>query len=369
MKSARKRVLFLVPTLGGGGAERVIVTLLRHLDRLRFEPHLALVEAVGPYLKEVPADVPIHDLKAKRVRHAFPGMIRLSWKLRPHAIHSTLRELNMATVLSRPFLPSGVRLLIREGSAPSAQNVHGGKHPLIWNWLYHWLYPRADRVICVGDFVADDLADNFRVPRRKLVRIYNPVDVNLARKLANATGNPYQGNGPHLVAAGRLSKEKGLDVLLDAMPLVCAAMPDAQLTILGEGGLKPDLLAQRQRLGLKEAVHLIGFQLNPYPHLKHADLLVLPSRFDAMPVVVIEALAVGTPVVASDCRGAVREILRDCPIARLVQPSNPKALAETIVSALNSANRALQPDEKLDAYLSRFEVKARVRDYEEILGA
>jgi glycosyltransferase involved in cell wall biosynthesis len=368
MKSARKRVLFLMPNLSGGGAERVIVTLLRHLDRSRFEPHLALVEVAGPYLKEVPADVPLHDLKAKRVRHAFPGIIRLSWKLRPHAIHSTLCEMNMATALLRPFLPPGVRLLIREGSSPSAQNVYLRKHPLVWKWLYRWLYPRADKIICVGDFVADDLANKFRVPRRKLVRIYNPVDIELGRKLANATGNPYEGNGPHLVGAGRLSKEKGFDVLLDAMPRVRAAMPDAHLTILGEGGLKPDLLAQRERLGLNEVVHLIGFQHDPYPYLKHADLLVLPSRFEGMPVVVIEALGVGTPVVASDCPGAVREILGDCTIARLVPPSDPKALAETIVSALNSADRALQPDEKLDAFLSRFEVKARVRDYEEILG-
>jgi len=358
-----------MPHLGGGGAERVVVTLLQHLDRSRFEPHLALVEAAGPYLKEVPADVPIHDLKAKRVRHAFPGIIRLSWKLRPHAIHSTLCEMNMATVLLRPFLPPGVRLLIREGSSPSAQNVYAKKHPLVWKWLYRWLYPRADKIICVGDFVADDLADNFRVPRRKLVRIYNPVDIELGRKLANATGNPYEGNGPHLVAAGRLSKEKGFDVLLEAMPQVCSALPDARLTILGEGEFEPDLLAQRERLGLKEVVRLVGFQHNPYPYLKHADLLVLPSRFEGMPVVVIEVLAVGTRVVASDCPGAVREILRDCPIARLVQPSDPGALAQTVVSFLNSTRRELQPDKRLDAYLSRFEVKARVRDYEEIFDA
>jgi glycosyltransferase involved in cell wall biosynthesis len=88
---------------------------------------------------------------------------------------------------------------------------------------------------------------------------------------------------------------------------------------------------------------------------------------EGLPLVVLEALAVGTPVVASDCPGAVREILRDCPIARLVQPSDPEALAQTIVSALNSTNRELQPDERLDAFLSRFEVKARVRDYEELL--
>jgi glycosyltransferase involved in cell wall biosynthesis len=369
MKSARKRVLFLMPTLGGGGAERVIVTLLRHLDRSRFEPHLALVEAVGPFLKEVPADVPLHDLMAKRVRYAFPGMIRLSWKLRPHAVHSLMCELNLATVLSRPFLPPGLRLLIGEQTSPSAQNTQGRKHPLLWNWLYRHFYPRADRIICVGDYVLNDLANSFGISRGKMVRIYNPVDVDMTRQLAGAGGNPYRGKGPHLVAAGRLSKEKGADVLLDAMPLVRAAILDADLTILGEGPLKPDLLEQRQRLGLNEAVHLVGFQPNPYPYFKHADVFVLPSRFEGLPLVVLEALAVGTPVVASDCPGALREILGDCPKARLVPPSDPKALAEAIVSAANSATKELQPDERLDAFISRFDVKTLVRDYEELLEA
>ena len=81
MKSARRKVLFVMPNLGGGGAERVLVTLLRHLDRSRFELHLALLEATGPFMREVPADVPLHDLKAKRVRHAFPGIIRLARRL------------------------------------------------------------------------------------------------------------------------------------------------------------------------------------------------------------------------------------------------------------------------------------------------
>src|SRR5208337_1467558 len=201
MKSVRKRVLFLMPTLSGGGGERVIVTLLQHLDRSRFEPHLALVEAVGPFLKEVPADVPLHDLKAKRVRHAFPGIIRLCWKLKPQVIHSAMGELNLATVLSRPFLPPGLRLLMREDTSPSALNAQGRKHPRLWKWLYRHLYPLADRIICVGDYVLEDLADNFGIPRSKMARIYNPVDIDLTRRRAEARGNPYCGKGPHLVAA------------------------------------------------------------------------------------------------------------------------------------------------------------------------
>jgi len=224
-------------------------------------------------------------------------------------------------------------------------------------------------IICVGDYILNDLADNFGVPPGKMTRIYNPVDLDMTRRLAGAGGNPYGTEGPHLVAAGRLSKEKGFDVLLDAMPLVRAAVPQADLTLLGDGPLKPELLAQRERLGLAGAVHLAGFQPNPYPYFKHADLFVLPSRHEAFGLVVIEALAVGTPVVASDCPGALREILGDCPKARLAPPSDPKALAEAVVSAIDSASRESQPEQTLDSFLARFDVKTLMRDYEEILLA
>ena len=128
-KRTRQRVLFLMPTLSGGGAERVTVTLLQHLDRSRFEPHLALVDAVGPLFKDLPADIPLHDLKAGRVRRAFPGIIRLAWKLKPQVIHSAMVELNLATVLLRPFFPPGLRVLMREDTSPSALNAQGRNHP------------------------------------------------------------------------------------------------------------------------------------------------------------------------------------------------------------------------------------------------
>jgi len=368
MRTGRKRVLFLMPTLSGGGAERVTVTLLQHLDRSRFETHLALVHAVGPLLKDLPADLPLHDLNAKRVRRAGPGIVRLTWKLKPQVIHSAMVELNLATVLLRPFLPPGLRVLIREDTSPGALIAQGRKHPLIWDWLYRQLYRRADKIICVGDHVLDDLADTFAVPRSKLVRVYNPVDLELARRLAEGGGNPYPGSGPHLIAAGRLAREKGFDLLLDAMPLVHAAVADADLTILGEGPLRSDLLDQRDKLGLAGVIQLPGFQPNPYPYFKHADLFVLPSRWEGFGLAAIEALAVGTPVVATDCPGAVREVLAGCPIARLVPPSNPKALAEAIIAALKSPQSGFDSPKSLNSFLSRFDVKTVLREYEEILG-
>ena len=366
MTPVRKRILFVIPSLPIGGAERVMVTLLHHLDRSRFEPHLALVEKTGPYLKDVPPDVPIHDLKAMRVRWAVPKLIRLAWELKPHVLHTSMPELNMAAVLSRPFLPAGVRVLIREEIVGSVENADIRKHPAVWNWLYRRLYSRADKVICLSEFVLNDLAE-MGIPRRVLVHIYAPVDTELVARLGNEGGNPYVGKGPHLLAAGRLEKRKGFDILLDAMPRVCAAVPGALLTILGDGVLKQELLAQRERLGLNQTVRFVGYQPNPFPYFKHADLFVLSSTNEGFGLVVVEALAVGTPVVATDCGGLLREILRDCPLGWVAPPGGPSALAETIISALKASSGQPQPHPPLQSFLNRYDVAVVMREYERLL--
>jgi glycosyltransferase involved in cell wall biosynthesis len=369
MTSDRKRVLFILPSLGAGGAERVKITLLRHLDRSRFEPHLALVEAVGPFLTEVPQDVPIHDLKAIRVRYALPAILRLVWKLRPHAVVSALAELNVVMGLIKPLLPRGLKLLVEEETSATAELAEKGASTLIWHWLYRHFYAKADKVICVADYVVNDLAVNFRIPREKLARIYNPVDIDKTRALANEGDDPFRGPGPHLVAAGRLSRVKAFDMLLDAMAMVRKAIPTARLTILGGGPLESDLKSQRERLGLTDAVHFVGFQSNPYPYFKHADLFVLSSRYEGLPLVVLEALAVGTPVVATDCPGGIREILAGCARGRLVPNADSRLLADALVSECQSRRGTSPGEENLEEILDKFRIEKVVRDYEQLLSS
>ncbi|PYP90913.1 MAG: hypothetical protein DMG65_09795 [Candidatus Angelobacter sp. Gp1-AA117] len=363
MSTGRKRVLFLVPAFagGGGGAERVISILLRHLDRTKFELHLGVIQERSAVFQDIPDDVIVHDLRVSRMRYALLPIINLLWKVRPQTVLSTVVYLNVLLVLARPFLPR-VKLLLREATIPSAFIAQQARHPRVWRWFYRHLYKRADSIICLSDFMLKDLAEQFGLPQEKLIRIYNPVDVDYVRRSAESFGNPYSGDGPHLVTVGRLQREKGLDVLLEAMPGILQAFPMARLAVLGEGPLEAELKAQIRKLGLGESVNFLGFQPNPCPYLKYADLFVLPSRVEGMPNALLEALALGKDVVASDCPGGVREIQDAVKSMVLVPPEDPQALAEAIIAALQSPSSS-----RTGEGLGRFKVQTAIAEYSALL--
>lgn len=364
----RTRILFILPSLAGGGAERAVVILLRHLNRTRFEPHLALLDLAGPYTTELPPDLPVHNLKVRRVRYAVPGIVRLVRRLRPRAIVSSLSELNMAVAFAAAFFPRGVRVLLREDIAVSAHLAQEHSYAPLWRYLYRRSYQRADRVICVADFIVDDLAENFGIPRNRLLRIYNPVESERIRRIADENGNPYQRTGPHFVTVGRLSKQKAIDVLLNAMALVSKSIPSAGLTILGEGPLESALRAQARQLALSEAVHFLGFQKKPYSYVKFANASVFSSRAEGLPLAILESLALGTPVIAVDCPGGVREAFVGCKKGRLIPALSAPLLAEAMISAYDSAEGARLSGEEAKQAIHPFEAKNIVAEYEDLLS-
>ena len=368
MPSARRRVLLLVPSFAGGagGAEHVFSILLRHLDRRLFELHIAVAQGRHSHLKDIPDDVCVHDLHVSRMRYALPRIVSVAWKVRPQTILSTVSYLNAMLMLAKPFLPRGAKLLLREATTPSAFILQESSHPRFWTWAYRHLYKRADRIICLSDAMLSELVERFGLPRAKLVRIYNPVDAESVRRLAIEARNPYSGEGPHLVTAGRLQRPKGLDVLLDAMPQVMEELPNAKLAVLGEGPLEPELKNQARMLGVAQAVTFLGFQQNPWPYMKHADLFVLPSRFEGLPNALLEALVLGKAVIASDCPGGVREIQASFPNVLLVPPENPAALAEGIIRMCRSPHEAKSSKQATEDPDS-FDLQVAIKKYTDAL--
>jgi glycosyltransferase involved in cell wall biosynthesis len=333
MAAERRRVLLLAPSFaaGAGGAERVFSILARNLDHKRLEIHLGLGQGPHSFLSDIPAEVVVHDLGISRMRYALASIARIARQVKPNVILSTVVYLNASVLLARRFLPGNPQIILREATTPSRFIAQEARHPSLWRWVYRRLYRGADRIVCLSDAVVQELAEVFGLPRDKLIRIYNPIDVHGLREKAALDGNPYSGAGPHLVCVGRLQRPKGVDILVSATHLVRKLLPHTTLTVVGEGPLETELRRQAQVLGLGESVSFAGFQHNPWRYIKHATVFVLPSRFEGMPNTLLEAIALGTPAVATDCSGGVREIKAQFPEIVLVPAENPESLAAAIV--------------------------------------
>jgi len=210
------------------------------------------------------------------------------------------------------------------------------------------------------------MVEHLGISRDKLVRIYNPVDVEMVRRLAEGAESPFTGPGPQVIAMGRLQREKAYDVLLQAFSIVLKSFPQAQLAILGEGPLETQLKKQAVELGVAHAVAFPGFQKNPWPYVKHADLFVLASRFEGLPNALLEVLALGVPVVATDCPGGVREIQKSVREIVLVPPEDHVALAAGIVAALSNPTGERPSSQQVAEGLSDFDLQHAIREYSQL---
>jgi glycosyltransferase involved in cell wall biosynthesis len=301
--NARTKVLFILPNFAGGGAERVALTLLEHLDRRVFVPQLAVFDATGP-LRDLPTpDVSLHDLGGRRLRTALPALVRLIWRERPAVVFATQGYVNLALLAVRPLLPRGLRIALRESNTPS-QQLPEGRCPRLVAWAYRTLYPRADLLFCQHRQTERELRERFAVAAAKIASLPNPVPVARLREAA-ATPQRFPGPGPRFVAAGRLHRQKGFDRLIG---LFAQLPPSSHLAIYGEGSERARLAALLNELGLGERVTLAPFTKSLPAALAGADACLIPSRWEGLPNVALESLACGTPVIATPEAGGIAEL-------------------------------------------------------------
>lgn len=291
------RVAAVLPSFAGGGAERVTLTLLGLLDPGRFDRRLVVMDGRGPLADAVPDGVAVSLLDRPRLRQALPPLVAALRRQRPDVTFSSLGYVNLALAAARPLY--GGRLIVREANMPSLSLP---RMPMAraMPWAYRLLYPRADRVLATSGRMAAELAA-LGIPAGRIDILHNPVDVDRLRRLA-APPKRAPGNGPRFVAAGRLVEQKGFDRLL---PLL-AQVPDAHLTLLGDGPQRPLLEDLARRHGV--AVDMPGFTPEAAAWFAGADAVLLPSRWEGMPNVALEALACGTAVIATPESGGIAEV-------------------------------------------------------------
>ncbi len=305
------RVLLTIPSFGGGGAERVITTLARRLNRNRFEVHLAVVNNIGPLGENLPADIARHSLDRKRVSQAAIPLLRLVRKLQPDVLLTASPHLNMLAGMLSPLFPRRTRLVLRETSVLARSLAAWGTGRLLLPLLAA-AYRQADRVIGQSEFATQELHDVFSIPWERLIRIANPVDVaeTASSKPPSSTSPFPAGTGPHLLGVGRLNPVKGFDRAIQALPSLLQTQPQAQLWLIGEGHERAKLQSLAQELGVADHVFLPGFQTDVTHWLTHADLFVLSSRSESLPNALLEAVASECPVISLQHPGGTLEAIK-----------------------------------------------------------
>ena len=360
-----KKIALLSPTLGMGGAERVMLNLIGEFLLRGFSIDLLLMRRTGELLPEVPDEVRVIDFNCRKPR-------QLVWPLRhylrqthPSALVTAHSSINWAACLAVRLARSGVRCLVREESILSVSLARMG-------WTTRWLRPRLLRWFCggyphiaVSKGAATDYAARVGLPASAVHVVYNPVlNEGLLEKSREPVAHSWFGEEiPVILAVGRLHEAKGYDILLDAFSRLIRKMP-ARLLILGEGPEREALALRIERLGLDEQVDMPGFVDNPWSYMRSVSLFVLSSRWEGLGNVLIEALTCGVPVVAADCPHGPREILDGGRYGLLVPPEDPRKLADALQASLEGKVIVEDPTD----WLREFDVATAARCHLELLA-
>lgn len=363
--SARSVALFL-PFMGQGGVERVMLNLAEGMAFRGISVTLIIAtKATGPYSSQVPSEVRLVELGASRPLSSLPALVRFLRRERPDALIAALTPANVVAVIARAIARVDTRIIvgvhISVGSRVSTSPLRAVLRPLV----YRTLYSQADVVLAPSHEIANELT-GLGVSRQKVAVAYNPVVT--PRLFALAEEKPDHpwfvgGDRPVILGIGRLHKQKDFATLLRAFSLVLEHR-DARLVILGEGEEREQLEALAQELGISSRTSLPGFKENPYPFIRNSRVLVLSSAWEGPSLVLPEAMALGTPVIATRVPGGSVEILGGGRWGSLVIPGDPSALAAAMLDVLSKP-----PDESALRHRAwAFSVEAVIPGYLALAG-
>ncbi len=344
----------------------MLVNLMRGFVAQGRELDLLLIRSQGPHLAGLPEGVNRIDLGSNHSLLAIPGLVLYLRRNRPRALLAAKDRAGRAAVLARRLARVDTRLVLRLGTNLSA--AMEGRSTLsrqLRYWPIRRLYPYVDSIVAVSAGVATDTATIARLPLGAIRVIRNPVITpDLARLAAEPCPHPWFGDRepPVILGAGRLQRQKDFPTLIRAFTQVRQDRP-CRLVIIGEGKERQALEVLIRQLDLEQVVDLPGFQNNPYPFLAAAKLFVLSSAWEGSPNVLTEAMALGTPVVATDCPSGPAELLDGGRIAPLTPVGDVSAMAKAILETLDHPPQA----RALKAAVAEYDQSYSARQYLEEL--
>ena len=348
------KLLIFIPTLECGGTEKYISILCNHINTSTFNVTLVVLNNADPFY-EIDNRVNLIDLKVQRVSRALFKIKKTIRQQQPDIILTTANHLNLLFVIFRKMLCKKIPIIARESSIVSFNN-RNARFPMIYNLLVKLFFRRFNCIICQSNYMQVDLIKHFNIRENKTIVIHNPVEA-MASDDSSHTSAPHKIN--KFITVARLSAEKGIDRLIQA---VAGFADPYQYYIIGDGKQKQALQEQINDLQLQGKIFLTGVRANPWQDMGDADLFLSGSYYEGFPNAVLEAGAMGIPVVAFDAPGGTREIITDHENGLLV--NDETAFTATIKKALqiNFDRAGIIASTK-----KRFSINANISAVEELL--
>ncbi|MCQ4034593.1 glycosyltransferase [Kaistella montana] len=348
-------IIFILPDLETVGAERIVTTLANHLTRNRFEPKILLLRKEGGFLEILKKDVEIIDIKTLRIRHSLKPILLEIKKRKPDIVFSGFGEVNAYLSLFIKLFPK-TKFIARETNVVSK---HVTRKEIRF---FYKFYNNYQRIICQSNDMQNDLIENFKIKKEKLIKINNPVDFDFINEKLNFSTKPeaFNDDFKNVVAIGNLSSRKGFDNLLNVFSHL--KNEKIKLHIIGDGRDKELLHQMKSDLKLENVI-FHGQQKNPYQVLKFADLFVLSSRYEGFPNVLLEAGACGVFALANDFQDGINEIIQPKINGEISDIENHQEFAKKIAEILNENHNS---EAIKNSIKNRFSKEIILQQYEDL---
>lgn len=361
---------FFIPNLTVGGAEQVTVNIANGLAARGYDVELLLSEFEGELQSELTDRVAVVELPPSEtslfgVAANLPALAAYLRRQEPAVLFSHLRHPSVVCLAVNKVLDIDTVVVPTHHSAYGTTVEQTPKDRIVQRLVPHF-YPAADRIIAVSEGVADSLVDGTPVSEDDLSVLHNPVDVETVRERAREpVDHPWieDDDVEVVLFVGRIAQQKDLETWLRAFERVHERNPDARAVIAGQGPRREHLLSVAERRGLSDVVSIPGYVENPYRFMSQADAFLLSSRYEGLPTVLIEALACGCPIVATDCPSGPREILDGGRFGHLAPVGDADALADAVTETLDDPT----PADVLRRRADDFAPESVVDDYEQFI--
>lgn len=362
-----KKIAIFLPHIGSGGLTKVLLTLAEALSTNEYSIDLVILNRPIPnkLKNRIPKTVNLVRLNAKRTITAVFPLIKYLKTQKPSVLLSGGPTSNCIAIAASLFNKFNTKVIVTEHSLPSVDVFDSGKIiDKALPFLMRYLYPKADHIVAVSEAVAEDLSNFIKVNKSNIKVIYNPIVGHSLIQKGNAPiqhewldGSQYK----VVLFVGRLEKVKNIPLLIESFKIANEQINNVKLLIIGDGSEKENLVELSDNLHLQNHVGFLGYIENPYPYMKKADIITLTSLWEGLPTVLIESMAFGTNVIATNNLDGAGEILLNGEIGYFVK-SSPEALANAIINGVNTEPNKNQLIDRAN----NFSIENSIRKYIEL---